>query len=127
MHMATRILTFGHDPSLLRTREMLLSRDGFEVVSATEGAEATRLFSEQHVDLLILCHTLREQECESMLSLTHTPGHETKALVLRTPTSSFIDAGTHPVMCIIDGPSSLLATVHHLTDHSQPLSQAATS
>lgn len=119
MNMATKILTFGHDSSLLRTREMLLSRDGFEVVSATERSEAIRLMSEQHVDLLILCHTVRDQERQSMLSLTHTPGHTTKALVLLTGTSSFIDAGLHPVLCTIDGPGSLLATVHDLTDRNQ--------
>jgi DNA-binding response OmpR family regulator len=117
MHLST-ILAFGHDTTLLRTRELILRHDGFDVVTATERSEASRLLAEQPVDLLILCHTLREQERESILSLAHASQRHLKTLVLVTTDYAFTSC-QDATLCTFDGPPTLLAAVHQLT--SQPV------
>lgn len=116
MHLS-RILTFGHDTTLLQTREMILRKDGQEVLTATAVDEATRILTEQPIDLLILCHTLRQQERESILSLAHTLQRGVKALVLTSTSSGYIATGLDATLCTNDGPPALLATVHQLTSH----------
>lgn len=124
--MSSRILTFGHDPSLLRSRELLLRNEGFEVVTATEPKEATRVLTEQHVDLLILCHTVREQERQTILSFAHASDHALKALLLIAAPTGFMQSGQNSSLSTLDGPRTLLAAVHGLTDHGLP-SQPSTS
>ncbi|HEY4009815.1 MAG TPA: hypothetical protein VGM11_06665 [Acidobacteriaceae bacterium] len=124
--MSSRILTFGHDPTLQRTRELLLHHDGFDVVTAANGLEAARVLEHQHFDLLILCHTIREQERSSFLSLFHASDHPAKVLVLFTGTSPLVEPGCDSVFCTFDGPGTLLAAVHGLTDdgYSTPATAA---
>jgi CheY-like chemotaxis protein len=112
--MATRILNFGHDRTLLSTRGQVLSQDGFEVVSVTDSGQAIGALIAQRVDLLVLCHTLLEPERQRILSIARTSGQETKALVLLTPSSGLIPADSPTSVCSIDGPRSLLATIHEL-------------
>jgi CheY-like chemotaxis protein len=125
--MASRILNFGHDRTLLSTRGLVLSHEGFEVVNVTDSRQAIGVLIAQHVDLLVLCHTLAEQELQRILSIARTSGQETKALILLASTSSALPADSSASVCSIDGPRCLLATVHQLIDQHETSSQALTS
>jgi hypothetical protein len=80
----------------------------------------------QQVDLLVLCHTLLEPERQRILSIARSSGLDTKALVLLTPSSGLVPADSPTSICSIDGPRSLLATIHELIGQHetslQPLS-----
>lgn len=56
------ILNVGRDPSLLDTRGMVLRSAGYLVESSASLADAVRRFTANDFDLVILCHSLREEE-----------------------------------------------------------------
>jgi DNA-binding response OmpR family regulator len=70
--MIHRVLIFGHDMTLLKTRELILSQAGSDICITTDGTEATRILASQSVHLLILCHTLREGDRSAILSIAHS-------------------------------------------------------
>jgi CheY-like chemotaxis protein len=53
------ILCIDDDPSAVMIRRLVLVSAGYEVVTATDGNEALRLFNERNVDLVISDHFLR--------------------------------------------------------------------
>jgi DNA-binding response OmpR family regulator len=125
MHLS-KILAFGHDTTLLHTRELILRHDGFDVVATTNRAEASRILSEHPIDLLILCHTVREPERQSLLSLAHAFHPDLKVLLLTTscfPSDRWDRYST--TLCSLDGPPGLLAAVHQLTFQPLQLLQAS--
>jgi hypothetical protein len=126
-NMASLILNFGHDRTLLSTRGLVLSQDGFEVLSVTDSRQAIRLLAEHHVDLLVLCHTLGEPERQRILSAAHTADRETKALLLFTPSSDTVPPESPTCICSIDGPRRLLASIHQLIGHTEPIPQLLAS
>jgi DNA-binding response OmpR family regulator len=117
MHRS-KILAFGHDTTLLQTRELILQHDGFDVVTASEYAEASRILSEQPVDLVLLCHTVREAERQSMLSLAHAVRPDAQVLVLVRASFDNLTQGHDATLCTVGNPRTLLAAVHELTCHS---------
>ena len=57
-----RVLVVSRDVPLLRTRDLMLGTF-FSVLTAGTVAEARNLIEEERFDLLVLCHSLTEQEC----------------------------------------------------------------
>ena len=57
-----RVLVVSRDVPLLRTRD-LMQGTFFSVLTAGTVAEARNLIEEEQFDLLVLCHSLTEQEC----------------------------------------------------------------
>ena len=70
-----RILVVDDDPSIRRTLELMLSKHGFEVLQASDGAEAVRLWRERGGDLVITdLHMPRKDGFETIIELlSHTP------------------------------------------------------
>lgn len=56
-----RVLVVSRDVPLLRTRDLMLGTF-FSVLTA----EARNLIEEERFDLLVLCHSLTEQECRQL-------------------------------------------------------------
>jgi DNA-binding response OmpR family regulator len=71
-----RILVVDDDPSIRRTLELMLSKHGFEVLQAADGAEAVRVWREQGGDLVITdLHMPKKDGFETIIELlSHTPG-----------------------------------------------------
>jgi DNA-binding response OmpR family regulator len=71
-----RILIVDDDPSIRRTLELMLSKHGFEVLQASDGAEAIRMWRERGGDLVITdLHMPRKDGFETIIELlSHTPG-----------------------------------------------------
>lgn len=74
MNFYARVLVVSRDEMLLRTREMILGAF-FKVRGAGRFSEASALIKSNDFDLIILCHSLTEDECErlAMLSLDKSP------------------------------------------------------
>lgn len=53
-----RILSVSYDPTLLRTRQMLLERAGYEVVSTPDLAGALEKCRDTEYDLVIMGHSI---------------------------------------------------------------------
>lgn len=56
--MTRRILSVSYDPPLLRTRQMMLEHQGYEVISCATIDESLRHCSDSNVDLFILGHSI---------------------------------------------------------------------
>ncbi len=52
--MSKRILVVDDDLDIVNLEEKILKREGYEVVTATDGAQALALLSDQDFDLLLL-------------------------------------------------------------------------
>lgn len=57
-----RILSASYDEPLARTRQMLLEREGYEIVSALEFDSSIERCKEGNFDLFILCHSIAHSE-----------------------------------------------------------------
>jgi DNA-binding NtrC family response regulator len=70
-----RILVVDDDASIRRTLDLLLSKQGFEVIQASDGVEAVRLWRDRGGDLVITdLHMPRKDGFETIVELlSHSP------------------------------------------------------
>jgi CheY-like chemotaxis protein len=66
--MFKRILIYGNDSVLLMTRQLIFEKAGYQVITANDFWTAIRRTTTQIFDVLILCQTLTNLECNSILS-----------------------------------------------------------
>jgi DNA-binding response OmpR family regulator len=71
-----RIMVVDDDASIRRTLNLMLSKEGFEVIQACDGAEAVRIWRERGGDLVITdLHMPRKDGFETIIELlSHSPG-----------------------------------------------------
>jgi DNA-binding NtrC family response regulator len=71
-----RIMVVDDDASIRRTLQILLSKAGYEVIQASDGLEAVRLWREQGGDLVITdLHMPKKDGIETIIELlSHSPG-----------------------------------------------------
>ena len=65
MNSHARVLVVSRDEMLLRTREMILGAF-FVVRGAGRFSEARTLLTNNRFDLIVICHSLTEDECERL-------------------------------------------------------------
>ena len=65
-------LSVGSDSLLLETRNQVLRSDGHTVVSALSIEQASKEFAARDFDLVVLCHSIREQERERFTKAIHS-------------------------------------------------------
>lgn len=63
------ILCYGHDQTLLDTRRMILELS-YRVETATSLAEVARFGGILKVDLVVLCHTVPEEEARRVIQIS---------------------------------------------------------
>jgi hypothetical protein len=82
MNSRLSVLIVGRDEMLLKTRAMIFGAY-FQVASAGRPTEAEGRLKSTHFDLIVLCHSLREDECEHLADLAHHHAQPGKALALK--------------------------------------------
>src|SRR5438270_6770615 len=63
-HEPTTVLIFGHDKSLLETRQWVLQTRGYKVIVVQDLGAIESLPSTRRVDLLLICHSVAAAERE---------------------------------------------------------------
>ncbi|MGC2618186.1 MAG: hypothetical protein WA414_04040 [Acidobacteriaceae bacterium] len=95
------ILCFGSDLLLNRTRLLVLQRC-FSVTLARTSAQAVSLLSAQRFDLMLLCYSLRDDDCRALIAMIQAQpaptrilalAHEHKRFDLALPDEEFFSAG----------------------------------
>ncbi len=84
MFPKSRILCVGHDPMLLQTRKWMLEGE-FEVETAETVAQALVLMEmvdQRPFDLVLLCHSLNDQECKLICDAVFSQSTATRVLQL---------------------------------------------
>ena len=84
-----RVLIVSRDEMLLRTREMIFGAY-FQVSAVGRVTEAVAKLTSNYFDLVVLCHSLRESECERIADLAHKHAHPARILALK-PITDFGD------------------------------------
>lgn len=86
MNSQLNVLIVSRDEMLLRTRELIFGAY-FRVATAGRPTEAVAHLKSTHFDLIVLCHSLRDDECELLANLTHHHAHPGRTLALKPITN----------------------------------------
>ena len=81
MNSKANVLVVSRDEMLLRTREMILGAY-FDVQGAGRPSEAKALIQGTTFSLIVLCHSLTNDECEDLVRLTLNQNPRPKILAM---------------------------------------------
>jgi DNA-binding response OmpR family regulator len=82
-----RILSISYDKVLLQTRELMLFREGFEIVSAVGFSAAIHACEKRNFDLVIMGHSIPPEDKAAIIKQLRAVC-ETPILALRRPNES---------------------------------------
>jgi DNA-binding NarL/FixJ family response regulator len=108
-----RLICYGHDEMLQYTRKCILERE-FLVESCSEISRLAEILAEGPVDVVVLCHSVPEGECEEAIELSRATWPDVKVLVLRAGTNADCSVHSDKTMECLEGPPVLLYKVHSL-------------
>ena len=114
--MNKSILMYGRDRELLRTRTWVLETRGYHVVTASHLSDIPRIRDTEAFNLLILCHSVMESECEFVRIVAVSRWPSIVSLVLHAGSSGCSDL-SDTIFNVGDGPARLLLTVQAQVDH----------
>lgn len=112
--MSASILIFGVDVTLLLTRRWLLEAQGYRCYSVTRLLEFDSFAAHIPMQLLILCHSLDEQECREAEHHARSRWPEIALLALANGALKSCRFQHGEMVLDIDGPSKFLASVRFL-------------
>jgi CheY-like chemotaxis protein len=93
MHVC-RILSVGYDPILMPVRSMLLRQTGYEVVEAHSAGDALKRIKAGNFDLLLICHTVKQDEQDTLIEAMRLSWPAVPVLCLTT-TPEYSDWMSH--------------------------------
>ncbi len=65
--MSSHLLSFGYDPLLMNVRTMLLRTTGYAVTETDSCIETIRLICMGRFDLILMCHTVPEDQQKTVV------------------------------------------------------------
>ena len=114
------ILLFGNNAHLLETRRWVLECAGYEAHVATHFLALKQILADGPINVLILCHSLTEEECDRARSIVTMRFPKSKVLVLAVNDCPASTKDEEQVVSTGDGPKSMLETVDHLVNNPVP-------
>ena len=108
-----RLLCYGHDGMLLYTRKLILEAE-FSVERCEDLAGLSKLLSRGPVDLVLVCHSVPQEECEEVIEKVRAESPAAKVLVLREALGGACSAHSDGTMNNLEGPPALLHEIHAL-------------
>lgn len=113
MSRRPHLLCYGHEEMLLYTRKLILDRE-FLVNRCQDTATLSEILSQGRLDLILLCQSVPEQECEEVIEMVRAASAETKVLALHGASSGSCSVHSDAAMENLDGPRALLRQIHAL-------------
>jgi hypothetical protein len=98
---------------LLTTRKLILDRE-FLVDRCEEIACLTEILSRHSLDLVLLCQSVPDKECEEIIEIVRAASPEAKVLVLQAGHPASCSLHSDAAMEGLDGPPALLHEIHAL-------------
>ena len=93
---------------------MVLEKAGYAVFIAREASDVERIVLSQKISLIVLCHTLSSEKCETALELAESRRPAIRSLVLTAGTTPCSERSHDAVLSAFDGPRRLVETVENL-------------
>ena len=111
------LLSVRLDPLLMHTRTNVLSDVGYSVMPSFTSRDAFQIFVSRDIDLVILCHTIPEQEKTKLIASMKERNKRTPIISIHAngeADGKLVDAYVHG----LDGPETLLSCVANVLDKS---------
>lgn len=108
-----RLLCYGHDEMLLYTRERILERE-FLVERCNTLAGVMAVLSRGPLDLVLVCQSVPEAECEAVIEQVRAQSPEVKVLVLHEAYPGVCSVQSDATMEALEGPPALLHEIYTL-------------
>jgi hypothetical protein len=108
--MQGTIFVYGTDVMLLTTRRMIFEKAGYTVFTAESLSNAGLVLRNHHIDVLVLCQTLSDEERCAVLETAHTLQPEIKCAALSFDVRDGVTDGVY-IHRGLNGPPSLLAAI----------------
>jgi DNA-binding response OmpR family regulator len=106
------LLSVGADPELMKIRSLILLNAGYAVRDATSVRQALKVFEAGDFDLVLICHSIREQERLQLIEAIRVTSSSAKIIVIRQTTANSAVLADETVHSL-DGPEALLNAVAH--------------
>ena len=107
MNDHSRILLVSRDQLLLQTRKLILGAF-FEVETAARLSEAGYVLSQHDFDLIVLCDTLSNADCEQIADMVHDRKPKPTLLSLLGPYAENRDRQVGRKVALTGGPLQLI-------------------
>jgi hypothetical protein len=114
-----RILCYGHEELLLYTRKRILERE-FLVDRCNDLTCLAEKLSQGPLDLLLLCQSVPDAECEAVIDMVRAASPGVKVLVLEKGHSGSCSLHSDAAIENLGGPPALLQEVHALLGIADP-------
>jgi DNA-binding NtrC family response regulator len=98
---------------LLTTRKLILDRE-FQVDRCEDIACLTEILSRYSLDLVLLCQSVPDKECEEVIEMVRAASPEAKVLALQAGNHGSCSVHSDAAMEGLDGPRALLHEIHSL-------------
>lgn len=105
--MTSKVLVFSRDPLLLETRRLILGAF-FQARGAGSIEDAEALLAMHRFDLIILCSTLSDQECDRVVELAEFQKPRPHILILSPPGCNPPRSSADNMLMTESGPYQLL-------------------
>jgi DNA-binding response OmpR family regulator len=105
------------DPLLMRTRTAILGEAGYSVMPSFTSRDAFQIFISRDIDLVILCHTIPQEEKSKLIDSMKERHKKTPIVCIQVDGATdgkLVDAYVHS----LDGPEVLLSCVAKVLDKS---------
>ena len=98
---------------LLYTRKLILEGE-FSVERCEEPSGLEEVLSRGPVDLVLVCHSVPQEECEAVIEKVRAESPAAKVLVLHEAPGGACSAHSDATMDNLEGPPALLHEIHAL-------------
>jgi len=108
-----RLICYGHDNMLLYTRKCILEGD-FSVEICSGLARLGESLREGPVRVVVICHSVPDEECEAAIQMARAAWPGVKILTLQEGDHQVCSLHADKSMDNLEGPPALLSKVHAL-------------
>jgi hypothetical protein len=98
---------------LLFTRKLILDKE-FVVESCSKLVALTEILDRGPLDLILLCQSVPDEECEEVIERARVASPAVKVLVLHETTPGSCSLHSDATMDSLEGPPALLQEIHAL-------------
>ena len=108
------VLLYGQDAQLLDIRRLVLERSGYRVDTKLNTAALDPPSSLMEADLLILCHSLSNEQFAAALNVARARSPTLRTLVLTVGHAGFPGQAAETAIDVMEGPARLVEAVRSL-------------
>jgi hypothetical protein len=105
-----RVVCYGHEEMLLHTRKLILERE-FLTERCETLAGLTEILSRGHLDLVMICQSVSDAECEEVIEMVRAASPEAKVLVMQAGHPASCSVHSDAAMGNLEGPRALLEEI----------------